>query len=209
MRIMTITMEVNDEEAKNLLNRFAERGAVTFEDDDDDDAQPSTPSAPSTGAEVDVNGVPWNERFHAKTKTKTNAGVWKAAKGMDDATKAEAEQYAAQFSNPTPAPPAAEATAPTPPAPPAPPAAPAATTPPAPPAAPVMPVAPVAPTPPAPVSYEDLTTGFTETIARVGQPVVMANLAQIYANAGVDAAGESLQTNETQRAQVLAAIRAL
>ena len=192
MRTMTITMQVNDEEAENLLRRIGERGDVEISGGTpliSTSAAPAAPAAPTTpaeSAEVDINGVPWDARYHAKTKTKKKDGTWKAASGMDDATKAEAEKYAASFksASETPETPAA-------------------------PAAPETPTAPAAPTAPAPVSFEQLTAGFTEVIARIGQDALMAKLGEIYEACGVPADGSSLQTNETQRTQVLQMINQL
>lgn len=45
-------------------------------------ALPSMPQPTPPQAEVDANGVYWDERIHASTKTKTNAGVWKKKKGV-------------------------------------------------------------------------------------------------------------------------------
>ena len=207
MRTMTITMEINDEEAGNLLKHLSNRGEVAVAGTDSS-ATPA-PVAPSA-TEVDVNGVPWDGRYHAKTKTCKADGTWKAASGMDDATKAEAKAYNDSFKA-SPAAPAAPAApvAPAAPAAPVAPAAPAAPVAPAAPAAPVAPAAPAAPVAPVPVSFEDLTAGFTEVIARIGQEALMAKLADIYAAAGVGPDGASLQNNETQRAQVLEAIKAL
>lgn len=200
MRLMTITMEVSDEEATNLLNRMGERGNASF--DGETATTPAAPATPEAPAELDANGVPWNALYHAGTKGKNKNGTWKALRGMDDATKDAAEAYEASFENADSEPEAPAAPV----APAAPPAAPAPT----PPAAPVAPTAvPEAPATPAPVSFEELTAGFTEVIGRIGQEALMAKLGQIYADAGVPADGASLQTNETQRAQVLAAIRAL
>ena len=47
----------------------------------DDDDTPAT-----EGVELDKNGIPWDERIHAGTKTKTAKGVWKRKKGVDDDT---------------------------------------------------------------------------------------------------------------------------
>lgn len=46
--------------------------------------------APSTiaNAELDAEGMPWDERIHASTKTKTAVGLWTKKKGVDDMTKA-------------------------------------------------------------------------------------------------------------------------
>lgn len=41
-------------------------------------------TAPVTGVELDAEGLPWDERINAGTKTKTEKGVWKAKKGIND-----------------------------------------------------------------------------------------------------------------------------
>lgn len=38
-------------------------------------------------AELDNEGLPWDERIHASTKTKTAKGIWTKRKGVDDATR--------------------------------------------------------------------------------------------------------------------------
>jgi hypothetical protein len=48
----------------------------------DDDDGPANPNAPAT----DVNGLPWDERIHAKTKGTTGDGAWRRRRGVDDAT---------------------------------------------------------------------------------------------------------------------------
>ena len=191
---MTITMEVNDDEAASLLARFAERGVTTVSGD----------TTAANGSDTDANGVVWDARYHASTRNTNQDGSWKALRGMDDATKAAAATYEASFANPAPAPTEPE---------PEPetesdetipvflqkPAAPV-------PALPTMPVAaPVA----APVSFEELSAGFQTVIEKIGTPALMEKLGAIYEAAGVDSAGTSLTTNETQRAQVLAALKAL
>lgn len=44
---------------------------------------PQEPVA-NANADVDVNGVPWDERIHAKTKTKVKDGSWKRKRGVAD-----------------------------------------------------------------------------------------------------------------------------
>lgn len=56
-------------------------------DDGDDDG----PVANVADGEVDVNGIPWDDRIHAKTKAKTEAGAWRRRRGIDDATVAAVE----------------------------------------------------------------------------------------------------------------------
>ena len=47
--------------------------------------------APATAhpALLDSTGLPWDARIHASTRTQTQKGVWKAKKGVDDATVAQ------------------------------------------------------------------------------------------------------------------------
>lgn len=45
---------------------------------------PATPSSPAGGVEVDTDGLPWDERIHAGTKTRNADGRWKAKKGIND-----------------------------------------------------------------------------------------------------------------------------
>jgi hypothetical protein len=185
-RILTITMELNDQEAASLLERIKERGAAELADDGVEGPKPE-------GA-VDGHGVIWDARYHASTKTTNADGSWKAKRGMSDQEKADAAAYAEGCKNPTPVPatgsladdasiPAflqkdASAVA-------------AAAAPPAPPAAPAMPAAPVVPSP---VTYDELLAKFGE----VDKDKVMANLAAMYAAAGVTDPA-TLQTNESQR----------
>ena len=44
------------------------------------------PSAPAGEVERDKDGIPWDERIHASTKTKTQAGIWTRRRNLDDAT---------------------------------------------------------------------------------------------------------------------------
>jgi hypothetical protein len=44
----------------------------------------STASAPGAAVELDADGIPWDERIHASTKTKTQAGVWTKKRKVDE-----------------------------------------------------------------------------------------------------------------------------
>lgn len=46
------------------------------------------PSA--NGVELDTDGIPWDERIHASTKSKNADGRWKKKKGMNDESKVNA-----------------------------------------------------------------------------------------------------------------------
>jgi len=48
-------------------------------------------AAPANNVELDSKGLPWDDRIHAGTKTKTVPGAWKAKKGVDAATVASVE----------------------------------------------------------------------------------------------------------------------
>lgn len=109
---------------------------------------PSAPAAPSTfapGVELDKDGLPWDARIHAATKSKVADGSWKMKKGMGSmevyVNQVKAELRATMAIPATPAAPAA-------PMPPVPPVAP-----PAPPAAPVAPVPPAPPVVAAPTDF--------------------------------------------------------
>ena len=52
---------------------------------DDPDVSKRFPMAPGE-VERDKEGIPWDERIHAGTKTKTQAGIWTRRRNLDDAT---------------------------------------------------------------------------------------------------------------------------
>ncbi len=54
-------------------------------------ASGAAPSTPASGVELDKNGLPWDERIHAGTKTKLKSGEWKAKKSVDPALVASVE----------------------------------------------------------------------------------------------------------------------
>lgn len=60
--------------------------------------------------ETDSKGLPWDERIHATTKTKTKKGEWKKRKGVDKATIAKVEEELQSSTTPA-APAVAEAPA--------------------------------------------------------------------------------------------------
>lgn len=77
-----------------------------------------TPAA-IAAAELDKEGMPWDERIHAGTKTKTAAGIWTKRKGVDDAVReAVTAELRAQYPAATPVPTAPAVPTITPPAPP-------------------------------------------------------------------------------------------
>jgi hypothetical protein len=43
-----------------------------------------TAAADGNGPELDSDGLPWDERIHAATKTKTAKGAWKKKRGVDE-----------------------------------------------------------------------------------------------------------------------------
>jgi len=213
MTTITLTLTVTEEERANLVARFiATAQAVTGEVEDD-----GIPSDPN-GSKIDQTGVAWDARYHGANMTKNQDGSWRRKKNMSAQEKIDADNYEAGCRGaPSPVAQAAVGVAPVAPTSPATQAAPAADIPaflqtgafaptPVAPAAPVMTMpgmpglAPVVPViPPAP-TYDELIATFTATIARVGQPVVDANLAAIYANAGVTDMKQLNDDPETRRA---------
>lgn len=201
-KLITLQLEVTDEQHQALVERFiAQANAVTNGDDyeDDDDGAPAG-DAGSDG-ELDDRGVAWHPEFHAKTKNKTQAGAWKKRKGADPK---KIEEYEKRFldgnSNPPPADMPAFLAPQSTPAP-----MPAA------PAMPTMPAATMPPQaePPKPVSYDDMLAAFKSAIDRVSEATVMAQIGEIYAAAGVSDDVNKLGTDETARRVVVERLNAL
>jgi hypothetical protein len=62
-----------------------------------------TPFPASVGVELDKNGLPWDERIHAGTKSKKADGSWKAKRGVDKDFVAQVEaELRAAMAVPTP-----------------------------------------------------------------------------------------------------------
>lgn len=144
---------------------------------------PSAPAAPSipapvAGTPVDSEGLPWDGRIHANTKSKIGDGTWRIARNMDDATVAAVKAELRQIMGvPAPAPAVAAAPAiPTPPAvPPAPQIPPPPVATPAPPSAPsaagaivnAVPPMPPVPTPQAPIMLPVNAQEFMATFTKL------------------------------------------
>ena len=137
------------------------------------------PPAPAGEVERDKDGIPWDERIHASTKTKTQAGLWTRRRNLDDATfdAVMAELRAANTTRTMEAAQAISAAeAFTPPA--------SVVIPPAPPTAAAVPTPPPAPAPApsgeAPTFVEimkKVTTG--QSAGKITQPVLQENLAAV------------------------------
>jgi len=93
-----LPMDSDKEQVRNAISRISKAFGL---DDNDTSKQepaaatpatPDTPSAPApqvtptqvANAELDKDGLPWDERIHAGTKTKTQKGIWTRKKGVDD-----------------------------------------------------------------------------------------------------------------------------
>ena len=48
------------------------------------DASEEKPTAPLAGVAVDSEGIPWDGRIHASTKTATKKGLWTLKRGVDE-----------------------------------------------------------------------------------------------------------------------------
>ena len=130
-------------------------------------------ASPSSGVELDADGLPWDARIHsgpADKRPKNADGRWRRARGVDDATvKAVTAELRQVMGAPAPAP--MPAAAPTPP--PAPPVA----VDPVPPV-PVAPVPTVAPTPPPPTP-EPAATAFGQDVAGNAHSAGVATFADL------------------------------
>lgn len=49
-----------------------------------EDAPPPPPATIDTTLELDVDGIPWDARIHASTKTKTKAGIWTKLRNVNE-----------------------------------------------------------------------------------------------------------------------------
>lgn len=149
---------------------------------------PSAPVAPSSGVELDADGLPWDARIHSgptDSKPKNADGRWRRKRGVDDATVAAVTAELRQVMGAPVAPPApTPAAAPTPP-PPAIDAGTSVTAPPAPPVAvdpaPPAPVAPAptaAPTPPPPTPVAAVT-GYGQAVAETAASAPPTTFAEL------------------------------
>lgn len=98
-------MDADKEQVRNAISRISkafglddndtskqEPGTPATPDTSDAPAAPDTPSAPApqvtptqiANAELDKDGLPWDARIHAGTKTKTQKGIWTRKKGVAD-----------------------------------------------------------------------------------------------------------------------------
>lgn len=60
---------------------------ITNSEEEDDNGTPQ----PVIAGELDATGLPWDERIHAGTQTKTAQGVWKKRKGVQEPLVQEVE----------------------------------------------------------------------------------------------------------------------
>lgn len=127
-----------------------------------------SPFAPVRMGEEDIEGVPWNSKYHASSKEKNKDGTWRNRRGVD---KAEVEAYRASFrANTSAAPTAVTSPAPQPQY--AAPALPQTSTPSAPVATPATPAVVVAP----PLPTMSVNKGHTLESFKAGFPVILSSL---------------------------------
>lgn len=85
-----LPMDADQEQVRNAISRISK--AFGLGDNDTTPAKPDPAPAPQvtpaqvTNAELDKEGLPWDERIHAGTKTKTQKGVWTRKKGVSEET---------------------------------------------------------------------------------------------------------------------------
>lgn len=224
-RKLTLTIEVTDEEAANLLARFNGTARPVDAAVDGQSAAPvAAPTMPTTAAapvaapavpgavDVDKNGVPWLEAVHASSKAKNADGSWRGRKGVSKEERDAAEAAVKASASGAFTVPASltggsgPVVLNTDPAPTMPAAAPAM--PPMPQQMPAqMPAQPVfAPPPVQPVSFEDVLVLYNN-LAGAGK-ITPQHLFQIYADNGFADGNAEIQTNESARRKVFDALQA-
>lgn len=89
-------MDADKEQVRNAISRISK--AFGLDDNDTSKQEPAAPDTPDTpsapapqvtptqvaNAELDKDGLPWDGRIHAGTKTKTQKGIWTRKKGVAD-----------------------------------------------------------------------------------------------------------------------------
>lgn len=89
--IVVLFHSLNDTDRNDVLDNIngdAPTGSISPTTvDQQQNSAPITTSAP-VNTDLDGDGVPWDARIHASTKTRTQKGVWTKKKGIDDATYA-------------------------------------------------------------------------------------------------------------------------
>lgn len=80
--------EASEDHHHHLISESDQTGAVVEDvplppsDDEENDATSLiTPTGP---IELDADGIPWDERIHASTKTQTGDGKWRKLRGVDE-----------------------------------------------------------------------------------------------------------------------------
>jgi len=56
------------------------------------EAKPAPAPAPIGDVDLDIEGLPWDARIHASTKTKVASGAWKKKRGLEAAEVAKVEE---------------------------------------------------------------------------------------------------------------------
>lgn len=82
----SIAADASADQVQAMIDQIAETFGITAAA-----AVPVAAEAPiatTAGVALDSNGLPWDERIHASTKTQNKDGSWKKLKGVDDATVA-------------------------------------------------------------------------------------------------------------------------
>lgn len=94
--------QLSDPETENIvppsvmdvINTVSSSTGVPVEELTADISEPEAAEVfaePESGDGLDVNGIPWDERIHASTKTKTVDGAWKNKRGVDKGLLASVE----------------------------------------------------------------------------------------------------------------------
>lgn len=91
---MKFTLTITDMTAEDVYDVISSvEGTDTTVEQTEVVTQPEQAAgfAKTTNIELDADGLPWDERIHAGSKTKTAKGVWKKRRGVQPVTITEVE----------------------------------------------------------------------------------------------------------------------
>ena len=81
-----LPMDADAEQVQQAIERISRAFGLTATD--------SAPAADAqiapqeiVNAELDADGLPWDERIHAGSKTRTQKGIWTSRRGLDEAVR--------------------------------------------------------------------------------------------------------------------------
>lgn len=81
----SLSADASADQVQAMIDHIAETFGIKSTSAEPVSDQAAAAPAPA-GVTLDSNGLPWDERIHASTKTTNKDGSWKKLKGVDEAT---------------------------------------------------------------------------------------------------------------------------